>query len=184
MSGGDDGGGDGSEPLARDVYRTLVDARILDAVDARLAQELTHDWTVVTAARTPRLHVEPEAWGTGFIVVGRERDNFAPQLQEDLRELTPQASLRDLYRPVMQSRWVEREPLVELDPGALRSLADARAARQRDPLPRFEPLAHEMVIAQDRHRALLAERWQAHLPDDKPRTAAYVPPDMEPDLSE
>jgi len=175
---------DGREPLARDVYTTLADPRILDVMDARSRDRLTQDFGVPTAAREPRLHVEPEAWGAGYLVVGRERDNFAPALYDDLHQLTPQASLRDLFRPVMESRWVEREPLAELDPGGRRSLAELRAARKRDPLPRVEPLAHEMALAQQRHRALLADRWQSHLRDDQPRTANHAPGELTPDLSE
>ncbi len=175
---------DGGERLARDVYAQLADARILHTLDARARDRLTQDFGVPTAVREPRLHVVPEAWGAGYLVVGRERDNFAPELYDDLHQLTPQASLRDLFRPVMESRWVDREPRVELDPGGRRSQAELRAARKREPLPRFAPLAREMLAAQERHRALLAERWQAHLRDDQPRTATYVPREMGADLSE
>src|SRR5581483_9945826 len=106
----------------------------------------------------------------------RERDGFAPELQADLHHLTPQASLRDLYRPVHVSRWVEREARGEdLDPGGRRSLAEARAAQHREPLPRVTPLVRDVVAEQARRRALMAERWLPAKRDDEERTPFNMP---------
>jgi len=44
------------------------------------------------------MHLDPVAWGAGFLQV-HERE-LPPELFADLREKTPQATLRDLYRPV------------------------------------------------------------------------------------
>jgi hypothetical protein len=165
--------------IARETYAQLADPRIFEAIEARSQQRLTHDWNIPINLRNPRLHVEPEDWGAGQLLVVRERDSFSPEMQADLHELTPQASLRDLYRPVHASVWIERELRADtLDPGGRRSLAEARAAQRRDPLPRVRPLVREVVAEQARRRALLAERWQPAKPDDEPRTKIYQPGDF------
>src|SRR4051812_20061084 len=57
------------------------------------------DYSLPAFVRTEmKLHLDPGEWGAGFLQV-HERE-LPPELFADLREQTPQATLRDLYRPV------------------------------------------------------------------------------------
>jgi hypothetical protein len=169
---------DDKPPLAVDVYKELADERILSACERYVSARLVHDFSVeLTTRREPKLHLDPEAWGTGFLAV-REREGFPAELIRDLHEVTPQAILRDLYRPVRVSQWFEREVRVELDEGGRRALAEARAAAvKREPLPRIEPTVRDVVAEQARRRAFLAERWQPAMADDAPRNPRPADPD-------
>ncbi len=166
------------EPRAGEVLARLADHALIDELDRRLHQKLVHDFDVAEP-REVKLHVEPRDWRTGFLSnERREREDLPPEMFADLRELTPQAKLRDLYRPIMESRWIDREPRFEpIAPG--RWLDEARAAQRREPLPRVAPLVREVVAEQRRHRQLLDERWEAAKRDDEPRTAIKFYPDDE-----
>src|SRR5205823_967357 len=95
-----------------DGWRAAVDGRLIARCDAhtRRGERLTRDWSVPVNVREPKLHVEPEGWRAGYLRVGEERE-IPMQLQNDLRENMPQALLRDLFRPVREKRWVEREEI-------------------------------------------------------------------------
>jgi hypothetical protein len=167
-------------PKAGDTYAQLADPRIIEAVERRANRRGAREWKPPVSPREPRLHVNPEDWRAGGLLEVREREGFAPELKADLHELTPQASLRDLYRPVHVSRWVEREPRAEdLDPGGRRWLADARAAQRLEPVPRIVPLVRDVVAEQARRRAMLAERWLPAKRDDEERTPFSMPDDSD-----
>ena len=166
------------EPRASEVLARLADQALIDGIDRRAHQRLVHAFDVASPPE-PKLHLEPRDWGTGFVSSERrEREDLPPEMLADLRELTPQAKLRDLYRPVMESRWHERETRVE-PVDASRWLDEARAAQRREPLPRVTPLVREVVAEQRRRRTLVDERWQPAKRDDEPRTAIKFYPDDE-----
>jgi hypothetical protein len=151
-------------------WRDAVDERLVGRCEAHVArgQRLMRDWSMPIHVREQRLHLDPADWGTGFVRVEGEREVPA-QLTNDLHEVMPQALLRDLYRPVHEERWVERE-LVEGtgDRGGFAAMHEARAARARRPeLPRVEPATRTVRAYQTWRRALLAERWQPLKPDDE-----------------
>ena len=82
------------------------------------------------------------------------------ELYADMRERTPQAVLRDLYRPVREFYMTPEE----VEGTGLRGLLrDAygllRAAQSRDELPHVDSLLRDVVEAQQRRRKLMAERW-------------------------
>src|SRR5258708_7893443 len=96
-----------------------ADPRLLASIARRRAPELVRDPSLPRAIGL-RVHVEPEAWGAGYLAV-HERE-LPPELYADLRELSPQALLRDLHRPVVAAQWVARTPLVDaVDFGARRA---------------------------------------------------------------
>ncbi len=160
-----------AEPRAGDQLDRVVSPALMDAVEKLCTRIVFQPYSLPTFAREPRLHVEPRDW-LAIVVEQRERGNFSNQYYNDLRERAPQANLRDLYRPVMESRWHEREPRGdERDPGARKAAAEVRAARKREPLPSIEPSVRAVVAAQRARRAFLAERWQPTKPDDAPRDA-------------
>lgn len=107
-------------------------------------------------------------WYCGYLGV---RDDFEVpyETQQDLKQAVPQAILRDIYRPVKQMtiEWERHE--FELDPGGRRGLAEAKAAQQREPMPR--PISSLAIVAaeQRRQRRFKAMPWQAVRPDTAPR---------------
>lgn len=153
-----------------------VDTELLAAIERRTQRELARRHEPTVRPREPSLHVDPAAWGAGYLVEPRERD-VPPELLGDLRELSPQALLRDLHRPVRPETFVEREPLAEnVDPGGRQAYADAKAAiaLAREPLPVIVPTVRLVAEEQARRRAWLAETWQPHLRDDEPRPEVIV----------
>lgn len=168
MSDGSDGGGE--------KWRAVVDARVVDACERheRDADRLRREPSLPTWARNPRLHLEPSDWRAGYLAVRGEYD-VPFELQQDLHRLMPQALLRDLYRPVHEERWIEREIIEGTgDRTGVQSLAEARAARRPPPLPRVEPGTRAVRAYQTWRRALLAERWQPILGDDEPRRKVVI----------
>ena len=100
-----------------------------------------------------------------------ERD-IPVELQNDLRQNMPQALLRDLYRPVHEERWVEREVVEGTgDRGGVAAMQAVRDARKVPELPRVEPIVRAVLEYQAWRRQLLAERWQPFRPDPEPQVA-------------
>jgi hypothetical protein len=148
-------------------WEAAVDERLIARCQAHVTrgERLTRDWSVPTHLRAPRLHVEPADWRAGFLRVEDERE-IPMELQNDLRQNMPQALLRDLYRPVHEERWVERE-LIEGtgDRGGHAAMQLAREARETPDLPRIEPAVRAVLEYRAWRRQLLAERWQPFRPD-------------------
>jgi hypothetical protein len=103
-----------------------------------------------------------------------------PFLIRDLKDLTPQAILRDLHRPVIEfyvtpelreGTEVIGQINVEFD--------KLRAARNRDPRPTIEPTVTAVAEEQRRRRDLMAERWEPLLADDAPRRNVTIYPSEE-----
>ena len=150
-------------------WQAAVDERLMARCQAHVTrgERLTRDWSMPTNLRPPKLHVEPADWRAGFLRVDGERQ-VPLQLQNDLRENMPQALLRDLYRPVHEERWIERE-LVEGtgDRSGFAAMQAVRDARKAPELPRIEPLVRAVLEYQAWRRALMAERWQPFRRDDE-----------------
>jgi hypothetical protein len=146
----------------KDDWRAAVDERLIARLEAhvRRGERLVRDWSLPARIRPPALHLEPADWGAGYLRADRERD-IPIELTNDLHETMPQALLRDLYRPVHEERWVERE-LVEgtADRGGFAAMQAVREARRPPPLPRVEPAGRAVREYQAWRRALYAERWQ------------------------
>jgi hypothetical protein len=157
------------EKRAWEVLQSLADASLMQVVRDRYTRPFARHHSLPTVSRNPRNHLDPRDWYTGFLQADREVERPG-QLVSDLNEVVPQALLRDLYRPVMESRWLEREPQMEpLDRAGLDGTRVARAARTLAPLPRITSLTVEVAAEQRRRRALLAETWKPLLRDDEPR---------------
>lgn len=155
-------------------WEAVVDERLIARCHAhvRRGERLVRDWSVPTHLRTPRLHIEPADWRAGFLRVDRERE-ISTELENDLRQNMPQALLRDLYRPVHDERWIERE-LVEGtgDRGGFAAMQAVRDARKLPSLPRIEPLVRAVLEYQAWRRGLMSERWQPFRRDDERTPAA------------
>src|SRR5439155_12344478 len=124
--------------------------------------------------------LDPADWGAGYLVEPREYD-LPIQLYDDLKQLTPQSLLRDLFRPVRELVWVEREVYAELDPGGRKAWLEARRAQPREPVPTVQPTTREMRAEQQRRREFLRESWKPKYADDQPRPAVVV--DHDPELA-
>jgi hypothetical protein len=151
-------------------WRAFVDARVIAMCErhVRNATRFVRDWSLPIRLGELKTHVDPVEWRTGYLKV-RERD-VATELNEDMKQLSPQALLRDLYRPVREERWVARE-LIEGtgDRGGLEEMQKARAARKLPELPRIEAAGGTLRAFQTWRRAMLAARWEPLLRDDEPR---------------
>ena len=155
----------------RGGWRAVVDERLLARCDehVRRGERLVRDWSMPTWVRPPRLHLEPADWRTGFLRADRERE-IPFELTEDLRQTMPQALLRDLYRPVREERWVERE-LVEGSGRAdgVAVMQEVREARRPPPLVRVGSVLRAVREHQAWRRALVSEPWRPAKRDDEPR---------------
>jgi hypothetical protein len=158
-------------PRARAAYPYMADRRILGRLEAR-ARAVLRNFDVPIRAREPRLHVEPSDWRAGFLRVG---ERWIPDaLLFDLKVLTPQALLRDLYRPIRALQWYEREPIVEFDRAGMQGFAEARAAQKLPPRPVIEPLVQVVIEHRRLQRELVQQRWQPFMPDSEPRKSVGV----------
>lgn len=169
------GGGTEDRPRAAEAWRAVVDARLVDCCERheRRAARMRRQPSLPSYVRAPRLHLDPADWGAGFLRL-RERE-LPMELQSDLRQLMPQALLRDLYRPVPEVGWVERAVIAGTgDRGGFGAMQAARAARTRAPLPRLESAMKTVRAYQTWRRHLMAERWQPILGDDEPRRPVAI----------
>ncbi|MSP60312.1 MAG: hypothetical protein EXR72_08220 [Myxococcales bacterium] len=161
-----------SEPRAVELLDQPERFRLANA-PARWEAPIVRPITLPLFARTEMpSSVTPERWARGIEVHERE---LPPQLYADLRELTPQALLRDLHRPV-QEFFVELE---EREGSAWKNqfhleLERTRAAHRRDPVPVVPPVLDDVIEAQHRRRRMLSERWQPAVPDDAPRASVKL----------
>jgi hypothetical protein len=156
-------------------WEEVVDPRLIAHCE-RYEQRAQRRGTAPSPVRTvrpPELHLDPKQWGTGFLAV-RERE-IPWQLSDDLKQLSPQALLRDLHRPEMELRGVAFRPIEGTDRQApLKELGELRGLRQKPPLPRIESLSGVMRAYQTFRRNLVEERWEPLLPDDAPRTPVNI----------
>jgi hypothetical protein len=167
-------------PKAKHAYRYVLDNRWLRQIERweRTAPKLTHPVGVPTWVREMKHHLDPDDWNTGFLKV---RDYDPPmQLLTDLHAVAPQALLRDLFRPVMELRWYERELLVRLDYGGQEAVREGRSWLKRDPLPTVEPMTRVVAETQAWQRTLRRVPWQPHYPDSEERkkVEVYRSPDV------
>ena len=157
-----------SDDAPRD-WAAVIDARLIARCEQHQRNgEKQRVPKLATWLQPMKLHLEPEAWNTGFLQV-READ-IPPQLHVDLQERMPQALLRDLHRLVREERWVEREIVAGTEDRLGRgSLVEARKARQLPARTPVEPSTRVMRALQTWRANLLGERWQPALADDEPR---------------
>jgi hypothetical protein len=164
-----------SDETRAPAWLAVADERLIARCEQHVAdgERLRREPSLPTVLRAPRTHLDPADWRTGYLQVS-ERE-ISPELRNDLRELMPQALLRDLYRPVHEVGWVERG-IVEgtEDRGGFGAMDEARAARKLPPLERIEPTLRTVRAFQTWRRALYEERWQPVLADDEPRRKVFT----------
>jgi hypothetical protein len=161
------------DPKVSAVFDEVVDRELADGIVRRVERRLTREPAELVRTVAPPMHLDPDDWGAGFLAVhDRERPI---QLVADLQEVSPQASLRDLFRPEMESRWHERIPLEHnVDRGAQQAYAEVRAAQVLEPLPVIPLMTRAVAEEQARRRAWLKETWQPMMTDDQPRRSVDV----------
>lgn len=152
--------------MSDDDWRAAVDDGLIARCEAHVAhgQRLTRDWSMAERAPPPRSHLEPADWRTGFLRADRERE-IPYQLNNDLHENMPQALLRDLYRPVHESRWVERAIVEGSERGSPNAMREVRQARTLPELPRVESGLRAVLEHQSWRRALMAAPWHEARPE-------------------
>jgi hypothetical protein len=142
-------------------WRAAVDARLVARCEdyTTRGERMVRDWSVASVLRPPKLHLEPDDWGAGFLRADRERD-IPMALSTDLHENMPQALLRDLYRPEYEERFIEREIVEGSGRSAFPALREAREAQRKPPLPRIGSSLGAVREYQTWRRGLLAECWK------------------------
>jgi hypothetical protein len=157
-------------PRAKDAFHYIADQKLVGRIlrNARAAGQLVRDPNLPIRVGVLPNHMDPADWGAGYLDV---HDYESPaQLHDDLHECTPQALLRDLFRPDFQAFvWHDRETLVTLDRGGTQALKEALDAQKLEPLPRVEPLVFELQKHADAWHKILSDRWLPILDDDAPR---------------
>jgi hypothetical protein len=161
-------------PRVRDAYSYVADRQLL----ARLERQQKRAASFVRPPAPPLwvgelpYHMEPSDWRAGYLKV-RELDPTDYWLTE-MHEVSPQALLRDLYRPERETFWCELERHPPHDRGGVAGLAEAREAQKRDPIPLVKPLVPEVIGHRDDWRRFMRERWKPILDDEQPRKYVYV----------
>jgi len=161
-------------PRAKDACHYIADARILGRIERmrRSAVSMVREPSLPIRLGTLPFHMEPSDWRAGYLA-DHEYD-LPPELFGDLKRVTPQALLRDLFRPDPPSlQYQDREPLWTHDWAGAEAFKEVRAARRRDPLPRVVPLVHEVVRHAAAWQRVLNERWKPILDDSEPRKRTY-----------
>jgi hypothetical protein len=167
-------------PEPRPPLEAIVDPELLAIVAGRARPEIAREHGLMTFAREPRNHLDPADWGAGFLAV--REGGPPPEVLEALREQTPQAHLRDLYRPVYSEAPVALElNAMPIDSGGREAYAEVRAALVREPLPQVVCSLERVAERRDAWRAFLATPWQPFLRDDEPRRDVQVA--IEPSLT-
>jgi hypothetical protein len=159
------------DELPRREWQKAIDPRLLDKCHQheRDGEQLVFRPRLQTYFWMPRLHLTPEDWGAGYLREPREFDR-PPQLVDDLKQRSPQALLRDLYRPVRQDQWHRFEPIEGTARDPLGGVDEARQARRVAMIaPRVEPIVRTVIAFMYWRIGMMQEPWQPMLPDDAPR---------------
>ena len=151
----------------------IADPRLLALVNARFRPEIAREHLLVAYLKEPPYHLDPAAWGAGYLEV--TEGGPPPDLREAMREMTPQAHLRDLFRPEYSQAPVSLELTdIPLDPGGRIAYEEVRAALKREPVPVLTRSIELLAEARAAWRAFLDEPWQPHLSDEAPRREVFV----------
>jgi hypothetical protein len=157
-------------PLAKVAFQYIADQRLLRRIARvqRRSIKMVQEKNLSRRGKDPANHLEPRDWGAGFLAVHEYDLPF--ELFDALKECTPQALLRDLYRPGAPAvMYQEREEMFHLDPGGVKGLKEARDAQKRDPIPFVQPLAKQVAKHAREWRKIVSTRWKPILDDSAPR---------------
>jgi hypothetical protein len=158
----------------------IADPALLALVAQRARPEIMREHSIATWLREPPYHLDPTDWGAGFLAV--HEGSAPPDVREALTQQTPQAHLRDLFRPVFQQGPVPLElHTLPLDPGGREAIAEVRASLRREPLPTIVRSLAILDQRRDEWRAFLRAPWKPFLRDDEPRREVFVA--IEPSLT-
>lgn len=121
--------------------------------------------------REPADHVTPEAWGL-HPVEPQERMLWNTELMSDLKELTPQALLRDLHRPVRRDERPYYEPVANAEWGnGMREHVSGTTLMKREPWPEVRSSVLAVEEADVQRRFYYTQPWQPAKKDSEPRSA-------------
>jgi hypothetical protein len=156
-------------------WRDAVDERIIQGCEKHVldGERLMRPPRISLKIRAPKVHVQPEDWGAGYLKEPREWDR-PPQLVSDLEHSSPQSLLRDLYRPVREVNWHRFEEIEGTARQPLAGVMEARKARMIVTAPpAVEPVVRTVIALLHWRIGMMAERWEPWLPDDAPRKKTF-----------
>lgn len=166
------------EPRASEVVKKLADPVLL-GLEARYTRVRTLPITVELVLREPADHVTPESWRI-YPPELHERTIWNADLHNDLHQVTPQALLRDLHRPVRNEPRSYLEPVSgQAEPSPWTSFAPALDVMKREPLPELRASTLLMAESDDARRYYYREDWKPAKGDDEPRTVFSTSPMFE-----
>lgn len=164
-----------AEKKAGEVLDRIADKQLV-ALENRYRRIHSLDATIELVLREPADHITPESWGLRPIEF-QDRMIWNSELMGDLKQLAPQALLRDLFRPVRDGMRYPQQPTDIPTPQAL--LAERMPAveiMKREPLPEVCSSVIAMDESEQHRRFLYEEQWQPPKDDSEPRTVyAEVP---------
>lgn len=170
---------DDPEPIARELLAAPNPIFMLTDVGEKWERSsIAHEPQLRTFVRET-LPTTVENADLGVILPVREYE-ISPLLIRDIREVTPQAILRDLHRPVKEF-YVTPEPIegTRVIGQLSEEFEKLRAARRVEPLPHIEPTVEALGDDQRRRRKFMTERWEPLLADDAPRRNVVLYPGEE-----
>lgn len=158
------------EKKAGEVLDRIADHKLLDA-ERRYLRIHSVDATIELVLREPADHVSPESWGI-HPPEFQDRMIWNSEMMGDLKQLAPQALLRDLFRPVRDDIRHAPEPVDAMTPQAvLAERTPTLEVMKWQPLPEVRSSILAIEEADQHRRSIYTEDWQTVKDDSEPRTA-------------
>ena len=151
-------------------WQAALSPELIARLEAHERREMLHELPLSRESTRPpiKLHVEPDGWSYSRIgSEPRERERLE-SFTHELRQLTPQALLRDLHRPVHEVVVPHFEPRGEaVDFGGTAALKEAKAAGRFERAAPLPSLLQAVREEQARRRKWLRVPWQPYYRDDE-----------------
>lgn len=160
-----------AEPRA--PLELIADPKLIALVHGRFRPQIARTPHLRTFAGELPYHLDPVDWRTGFLEV---HEGGAPMdIREGMREVVPQALLRDLFRPEYSKEPVSLDYVeLPLDPGARRAFAELRGQQKLEPIPHIPRSIDALQARIDERRAFIDGKWKPTLDDSEPRRDVFV----------
>ena len=168
------------EPKAIEVLKKLADPALLQVAD-RYCRIEPLEISVCLVLKEPADHLSPESWRI-YPPSIHERVIWNSELMGDLSQVTPQALLRDLYRPVRNDggevyRLETVSGQAEADPW--NALVPALQIMKREPWPEIRSSVLLVEETNQHRRYYYREPWLPVKSDEETRSAFSFTPFFE-----
>lgn len=163
------------EKKAVEVLDRIAD-RKLTAIEPRYNRISSVGVTIELVLREPADHTSPESWGVYPLEI-QDKMIWNSEMMGDLKQLTPQALLRDLFRPVREDVRYPPEPIdILTTQTVMAEPSPTLEVMQRQQLPEVRSSILAVEEADQHRRSIYTEDWQPVKADTEPRTAYSAVP--------